>query len=287
MKVLSSCKEAITHCIEHKYFAIAHLYKEETAMNMHIHDCLEIYYSISGGKQFLIGNKFYGIAPGDIFVINQYESHHLTQIDTEIHERIVLSISPEYLKQLSSVQTDLSCCFHTHSDAFSHRLSLNKEQQQRFLYFINKITSIQGYGEDLLQRAAFIELMIFLNSAYLENTQCLSVEDLSPKYNKQVDDILAYINRHIHETITTKKLSQQFFLSDSYICRVFKSTTGMTINKYLTARRISIAKALLADGLSVNEVCECCGYNDYSNFVKTFTKIVGISPKKYAQLSVC
>ena len=39
-------------------FAFAHLYNDEKAMDMHIHDCYEIYYSISGGKQFLIDNYF-------------------------------------------------------------------------------------------------------------------------------------------------------------------------------------------------------------------------------------
>ena len=61
MKELNSCKEAMAKSIESKYFAIAHLYKDEKAMEMHIHDCYEVYFSISGGKQFLIDNKVYDI----------------------------------------------------------------------------------------------------------------------------------------------------------------------------------------------------------------------------------
>lgn len=287
MNALSSCKIAMENCIGQKYFSIARLYKEEKAMKMHIHDCNEIYYSISGGKQFLIDNKLYTINPGDIFVINQYESHYLTQVDTEIHERIVLSVHPEFVKALSSKQTDLSYCFTKRKDAFSHKLSLSEKQQDRFLYYINKITSANGYGHDLAERATFIELMLFLNTAYHENVGNIENSSYSVKYNKQVNEILSYINSNIHEVITLQQLSSHFFLSESYICRIFKSATGMTINKYITARRISIAKSLLADGLSVNQVSEQCGYNDYSNFVKTFSKTVGISPKKYAQISVC
>ena len=95
MKEYSSCKSAIQSCIENKSFAVAHLYNDERPMDMHIHDCYEIYYSISGGKQFLIDNRFYDIQPGDIFFINQYESHYLSQIDQAVHERIVLSIYPD------------------------------------------------------------------------------------------------------------------------------------------------------------------------------------------------
>lgn len=85
-------------------------------MDMHIHDCYEIYYSICGGKQFLIDNCFYTIAPGDLFIINQYESHKLTQIDNSVHERIVLSVAPDFMKLISTKETDLSFCF-THRSA--------------------------------------------------------------------------------------------------------------------------------------------------------------------------
>ena len=98
MEIYTSCKDAIRSCLETKSFAAAHLYNDEKPMDIHIHDCYEIYYSISGGKQFLIDNRFYNFAPGDIFFINQYESHYLSQIDNVKHERIILSIYPEYLK---------------------------------------------------------------------------------------------------------------------------------------------------------------------------------------------
>ena len=98
MKELNSCKEAMAQSIENKYFSVAHLYKDEKAMEMHIHDCYEVYFSVSGGKQFLIDNQVYDIAPGDLFLINQYDSHYLTQIDKELHERIVIMIDPEFMK---------------------------------------------------------------------------------------------------------------------------------------------------------------------------------------------
>ena len=171
MEELTSCKTAIENCKTSGTFAIAHLYKEEKAMDMHIHDCYEIYYSICGGKQFLIDNCFYTIAPGDLFIINQYESHKLTQIDNSIHERIVLSVAPDFMKQISTEQTDLSFCFTHRSTPFSHKLSLNKEQQKRFLYYINKITSAEGFAYDITEYAAFMELMVMLNTLFVRNTE--------------------------------------------------------------------------------------------------------------------
>lgn len=285
MQEFHSCKAAIAACIEKKYFSIAHLYNEEKPMDMHIHDSYEIYYSISGGKQFLIDNKFYEIKPGDLFVINQFESHYLTQIDQMVHERIVLSIHPDFLKEISTEQTNLAYCFTHRPETFIHKARLSKEQQKRFLYFINKIGTAADYGSDLMEYASFLELMILINSIYLENHSLLAVGS-TVKYSQQVEQILAYINQNINKPITIEHLAGHFYLSESYICRNFKAITGTTINKYITARRICIAKSLLSTGMNVNDVCEQCGFNDYSNFLKAFTKAVGISPKKYSQCSI-
>ncbi len=86
--------------------------------------------------------------------------------------------------------------------------------------------------------------------------------------------------------MSIEHLSEHFFLSESYICRIFKLSTGTTINKYITARRISMAKSMLSNGMSINDVCSNCGFNDYSNFLKSFKKAVGVSPKKYSNFSM-
>ena len=282
MKELNSCKEAMAESMEKKYFSIAHLYKDEKAMDMHIHDCYEVYYSISGGKQFLIDNKVYDIAPGDIFLISQYDSHYLTQIDKELHERIVIMIDPEFMKSVSSPETDLNACFQHNSEEYSHKISLNQEQQKRFLYFVNKILTSNGYGHDLLEKATFVELFLMINKILIDKDSDKQEEDVAT-YNEQVDAILSYLNNNIQNPVSIGDLAKHFYISESYICRIFKSATGTTINKYMTARRISIAKSLLAEGKGVSEVCEECGFSDYSNFLKAFTKSVGISPKKYSQ----
>jgi AraC-like DNA-binding protein len=284
MEKFTSCTAAILECLKNKYYAIAHLHKEEKTMDMHIHDCYEIYYSISGGKQFLIDNRFYDINPGDLFIINQFESHYLAQINNMVHERIIISIYPDFLKEISTIKTDLNYCFTERNQIFNHRISLNKEQQYRFLYFIGKITTVNEFGSEILERAAFMEMMVMINSLFINN-HSLDTADSNFQYNQQVQEILSYINQHITDAITVEQLAEQFYISTSYICRIFKATIGTTINKYINARRITIAKSLLTMGLGVNEVCEKCGFNDYSNFLKAFTKAVGISPKKYGQYS--
>ena len=284
MNIFTSCQEAIDACLTSHTFAVSHLYNDEKPMKMHVHDSYEIYYSISGGRQFLIDNRFYTISPGDVFFINQYESHHLTQIDSEIHERIVISIHPDYLLALSTDSTDLNSCFSIRPGLTGHKLSLSPEERNRFLYYIHRFQDTSGFGSDLQNQAIFIELMVYLNGLFLSSRAVAPAKSAEPSH-EQVDEILSYINQNISHPLSLQELSDHFFLSSSYLCRIFKSTTGTTINKYITAKRITNAKALLSEGLSVQEVSEQCGFADYSTFFKSFTRIVGISPKKYAKLS--
>lgn len=288
MKFCDSCKDATKKCMDENKFAVAHLYKYEKAMNIHIHDCYEIYYSISGGKEFLIDNQLYAFEAGDIFFINQYESHYLSKIDSDTHERIVVSISPEYLKKCSTASTNLSKCFTDRSGPCCPKLSLTKEEQAKFLYFMDKLSDIdEGFGSDILDYAVFLQLMTFLNLAFIEHNKESAQNAISSitVTNEQIDNILSYINQHISEDLNLDELSNQFYISTSYLCRIFKSKTGTTINKYITAKRITLAKSLLANGMSVTDTCHQCVFSDYSNFIRTFSKTVGISPKKYSACS--
>ena len=280
-----SCHSAIQSCLSTKSFAIARLYNDESTMSIHIHDCCEIYFSISGGKQFLIDSRVYEFLPGDIFFINQFESHYLPQVDQDAHERVVLSIHPEYLKRLSTPQTALDYCFTCRDAAFGHRLSLSQEERKRFMYFVHRLSETQAYGQDVLDQAVFLEMMAFLNHAFLSRmAQSASPvrERASTPHYAQIDGILSYINQHLAEPLSIPMLASHFYLSSSYLCKIFKDATGTTINRYITAKRISRAKALLAEGHPVAETSSLCGFGDYSNFLKSFTKIVGIPPKKYA-----
>ena len=284
MKELYSLKEAIQTCIENKYFSIAHLQDNEKQTDMQLNDCYEIYYSISGNEQFLIDDKAYTVAPGDIFLINQYESHFLKKLGKDPHESVVIAIHPDFIKEVSSKDTNLDFCFHGAQNGFIHRLSLTSEEQTRFVYFINRILTENEFAHDLLERALITESLVMINA--LSRKASLEEQPRIGIPNEQVNSMLSYINKNIPGNVSIARLASEFYISESYTCRVFKATTGTTVNKYISGRRISFAKKYLAQGESVADACVKCGYSDYSNFLKAFTKLVGVPPKKYSQ-NVC
>lgn len=46
---------------------------------------------------------------------------------------------------------------------------------------------------------------------------------------------------------------------------------------------MALAKTCLSEGLSLSETCYQSGFADYSNFIRSFTKLAGISPGKYTR----
>lgn len=291
MLIHNSCQSAIQSCLDTKMFAIARLYSNEKTMGIHIHDCYEVYFSISGGRQFLIDDRVYKFESGDIFFINQFESHYLPHIDETDHMRVVISIYPEYLKRVSTEQTDLNYCFTHRDPVWGHRISLTEEERKRFMYFIHKLSEEREFGQDVLDQAVFLELMTFLNRAF--RSRCTQEPGLVKdelrgglkSHHSKIDEILDYINQHLAEELSVSRLAAQFYISSSYLHKIFKEATGTAINRYITAKRISRAKALLAEGYSVTETGSMCGFHDYSNFLKSFTKATGVSPKKYASFT--
>jgi two-component system response regulator YesN len=97
-----------------------------------------------------------------------------------------------------------------------------------------------------------------------------------------IRDIADYIERHYHEEISLRHISDRFFLSREYISRRFKQEFGENISDYIARTRIGKAKQLLlSPNLRIAQIAEIIGYQDEKYFSKVFKKMVGMSPNEY------
>ena len=288
MRYHDTYRGAFLECIQSRRFAVAHLQRLQQDLEIDTSGCYKIFCNMSGGKKFHIDNRTFEVTGQELFLISPRFWHYFSHYtEEEGHERYVIFLYPEYLKELSTDQTDLSACFAHLTDSVPHPLFLSPGEKERFVYFLQKMAASEGYGSDLLDVALLVEMMVFLNRLALreaEQVDCGSL--ICGGYSKTVSELLAYLDDHIAEPIHLQDLSAAFYMSESHLCKTFKNVTGTTIHRYITARRITMAKVYLSQGYPISEVGALCGYNDYNAFLKAFTKEVGISPKKYAQFSI-
>lgn len=93
-----------------------------------------------------------------------------------------------------------------------------------------------------------------------------------------VSKIIQYINFNYMTDITVKNLSLQFGYEQSYLYRLFKKKTKMSIKEYIIKTRMEQAKALLSLGYTVSKTAFAVGYSDTFNFSKSYKKYFGIAP---------
>ncbi|MFC5653558.1 response regulator [Paenibacillus solisilvae] len=100
-----------------------------------------------------------------------------------------------------------------------------------------------------------------------------------------IDQVKTILERDYDKNFELERLAEMVELNASYLSRLFKNKTNMTITDYLILIRIEKAKQLLSDHphLKNYEVSSLVGYNDPVYFNKLFKKIVGITPKDYKE----
>lgn len=94
--------------------------------------------------------------------------------------------------------------------------------------------------------------------------------------------IKEYLNAHLAEEISLDAVGQAMGYTKNYLCQVFRTQTGLTINTYLNLARIDrAADLLLHTDLELSEVATRCGYHSVHYFIKTFKKVLGVPPGSY------
>jgi AraC-like DNA-binding protein len=90
------------------------------------------------------------------------------------------------------------------------------------------------------------------------------------------------MDRDYAKPLDVPSLARIAHVSEAHFIRVFRATFGETPHRYLQRRRVERAMFLLREtDLSVTEICFDVGFQSLGTFSRTFTEIVGESPKPY------
>jgi len=107
-------------------------------------------------------------------------------------------------------------------------------------------------------------------------------EESNQRKKKQVDICKQIIEKDYPKKIGVSEIAEQMKFSSSYLSTIFKNETGYSINEYLTAYRLQVAKKLLRDSeLKIYEIAEEIGIPDMYYFSNVFKKNIGVSPSEY------
>ncbi|TBL78311.1 AraC family transcriptional regulator [Paenibacillus thalictri] len=249
----------------------------------HSHNQYEVYYFHGGKCNYLIGDKIYVLAPGDLIILNGM-TLHCANVDPDYeYRRSTIHFDPVYIRPFLEL-TGAVNVLKPFQDLRNYRIQLrgqDKEEAERLLL------NLSGFNrrKDLIDfnrfRLAFVDLLYFIYQFCQKPLE--EKQEFPTDKEKHVQDIISFVESHYGEDLHMEQLERELHLSKYYLSKIFKDVTGVTIFDYLYQLRINQAKILflLYKDMSVTEVCYQVGFKHLAHFSRMFKTQVGNTPEKF------
>ena len=106
--------------------------------------------------------------------------------------------------------------------------------------------------------------------------------DASALERRRAVEAALWLEAHAAETIDLQAQAQRAGLSSFHYLRSFAAVMGVTPHQYVVRRRLRHAAQLLVDeDRSITDVALDVGFADLSNFVRSFHRAAGVSPRAF------
>lgn len=157
----------------------------------------------------------------------------------------------------------------------TYRMSRKKDG-----YHIQLKNNYRLSGPQLMR--SYLELMLIMMVRNFIADEEQKADLYSDFNNKYVVSIIEILKENIHNKIFEKDVYKQFDVSTTYLSRVFKEQTGLTVNEYYHTIKVNEAKKLIRQGeYNISQISYMLGYDSPQYFSKVFKKISGNLPKEY------
>lgn len=237
--------------------------------NMHrwgpgVRDVYALHYIISGKGYLEMNDITYSLKSGESFIIFPQIEVYYYPDHNDPWEYIWIDFRGDEALRLL-LMTNLS-----HHNPVT---SVSKENLEP-LFHIEESIGIKSYEKE--RANARLRLLLSYYIEYYPKTNNITVTD-------HVVLAKEYIENNYWKTIlTVSDIVDYVKIERTYLFRLFKEATGMSISSYLTSYRIQRASVLLkTSGLSIKTVACSVGFRDQLYFSKVFKKVTTYSPSEY------
>lgn len=204
---------------------------------------------------------------------------HFKEDSGAVAEGIVLNFSENclgrdffYLPELTSLKDFLSqsgSCFR-----------ITGKTHLKISELLRRLLQDEGIQKVL----TFLEILsILCNSQELESLMPYPFHgELLPVGNLKVEKALLFLGKNYQKELPLNQVAQFVGMNPSAFSRLFRQRTGKTWKEYLTGLRLTHAKRLLLHSdYTISHICFDCGFNNLSNFIRRFKKVVGVTPQAF------
>lgn len=280
-------------------FRLFHLSDAQgTKVDYHYHEFHKLLFLCSGTGDYSVEGQKYTLQAGDIVLIGSRQVHRPEFEKGMPYERIILYISPEFLKKNSVEGCDLEEIFKgVRGESFGygqkdeqeelHVLRTDEKERKRLFSLVEKLEkelAEEVYGKEIACKGLLLRLLVEIGRG-LHSMEKEPEEKKTGKsplkqtpQQERIRNIMRYLDTHLSEEISIGALAEQFYVSKYHMMRQFQEETGQTIYDYLTERRLLRARDFIRQGYSATESCFNSGFRSYSSFTRAYAKRFGTTP---------
>ena len=233
-------------------------------------DLFSIFILLDGEIDYIVEGKRIHLFPKDMLLVGNNEIHQSIFKKGLECEYMLLMVNLDFFIKHNC--TDLSDIFFNRSD----NIIRADRVLESGIYDI--IKRLDGYTKEKKPNLVVVSSVI-IELLYNLDRQVAKTGKQHYKQEK-IKDIIEYINNHLTEKISLEDIANHFYLTRQYLCRLFKQSTGFTVNKYISYKRIVLVRELHLGGMPLSLACEKAGFGDYSAFYRAYYKIMNAPPRE-------
>ena len=248
---------------------------------LHCHDFYEFYVHYRGGKLFFVNEDIFPMHNNQLIILPPFHMHGLFGKESLTdYERSYLYITPSTLSSLGDSQTDLARIFAAKTNKGQYQFQLSDRDAAAFKQLTIEMQEDLDRTSPAERFTNYARLISCVD--ILSRTVQASQEITSPPVaHDAILEVVLYINEHFSVPIKLEDLAHRFGISVSFLSHGFVKYTGRSVYSYVLYRRVQMAKEMIYSEIPLNDIAYQCGFNDYSSFMRSFNKIVGMSPYAY------
>jgi AraC-like DNA-binding protein len=140
--------------------------------------------------------------------------------------------------------------------------------------------AVSGKGPSLEE----VAIEVLGRALEADATRTLRPEAPRAADERRAQEAMRFIDAHAGEPLTLRGLAGRARLSAYHFLRSFRAAAGTTPHQYLLGARLRRAAALLlGSDLPVTGIAYEAGFGDLSNFIRTFRRATGRSPRAFRE----
>ncbi len=96
------------------------------------------------------------------------------------------------------------------------------------------------------------------------------------------NDIIDYVKLTIRQKVKVSDIAAYFGYNEKYLSHLFSNIAGLPLKQYILQEKMELAKFILTDtNDTISNIALSLNFSDNHMFMKTFKKVVGLTPSEY------